>query len=614
GNPNVTSQTTIQVAKELQNTILGCYYREIRLLKKYLTFAKVEPTLTELESLLYQKIFNQKQDISISQNQILDYLLQIFEIVKNNYFSLHIDKLEMLIFKVKIFGTHFACIDIRQDSRIHTAALLQLNQHLIQLGSHNPLPGNYLGLSEKEKLICLAKLNPTPLNDFSNFESELNESLEVMANILEIQKMIGEQGCQRYIISNCKTLSQILELYYLLCFAGHDLNLSTLDIIPLFESINDLIEAEHIVDALFSNPMYKKHLNYRNEEQTIMLGFSDGTKDGGYMQANYSIYQAKMNISKVARKYHLKIIFFDGRGGPPSRGGGNTHKFYSAQDRSIMANQIQITIQGQTITSNFGNKEAAKYNIEQLVTAGLKNLITQPADQSLSLQEKKLMHEMGVYSYEHYKKLKKHPLFLPYLQNVGPLTYYGNTNIGSRPTKRNKDQKLSLDILRAIPFVGSWSQIKQNVPGFYGMGYALQTLKKQGHWEKIQSFYHKNLYFNTLINNSMMSMLKSNFELTAYLEKDKDYGKIWKLLKHEFELTKKLYLELTGLNSLLGNEVVMQQSIKIREKVVLPLLIIQQYGLFNLRNNSPEHPLNKKLQNLITRTMFGIINAARNSA
>ena len=372
GNPNVTSLTTLKVAKDLHKSIITCYYRDIRQLKRYLTFSKIDHLLAVLEDLLFKNIFIPEQTKPVTAQDILNQLLTIRQIIIKDCFKLHLEKLDSLIFKVKIFGTHFATLDIRQDSRINRNILLKINAALVSNNAPPILPKDYEKLSEIEKIKILQLIiYPQKLENIV-FDDEVKDALLTMQYILKIQAMCGGMSCNRFIISNCQSLSNVLELFYLLQLAGHDELVSQVDIVPLFETISDLENADEIMHHLFLNKTYKSHLLTRHKQQTIMLGFSDGTKDGGYMQANYSIYKAKVQLSAIARKHKIKIVFFDGRGGPPSRGGGKTHKFYASLDNSILTEQIQVTIQGQTITSNFGTKKSAQYNLEQLLTAGLK--------------------------------------------------------------------------------------------------------------------------------------------------------------------------------------------------------------------------------------------------
>src|SRR6185295_16870695 len=203
----------------------------------------------------------------------------------------------------------------------------------------------------------------------------------------------------------------------------------------------------------------------------------------------WSIFRAKESLTTVSREQGISAIFFDGRGGPPARGGGNTHDFYASLGDSIENNEVQVTIQGQTISSNFGKVASCQYNLEQLLSAGLEGKVFgYPAGQ-LSQDDKSLLDQLADAGHRAYLDLKLDPKFVPYLEKVTPLPFFGDTNIGSRPVKRSAGAGLKFEDLRAIPFVGSWAQMKQNIPGFYGVGSALKELKEKGKWEELQTLY-----------------------------------------------------------------------------------------------------------------------------
>ena len=613
GNPFVNGETTLNVAKALRSSIIVCYYRDIRKLKRKLTFSGVDVLVNELEASLYENVFRPDEAKPITANEIIDCLTKIKNIIIEGNYSLYLSRLESLIHKVKLFGTHFASLDIRQDSRIHHAVLIDVHQTLLQQNGKGILPKNYNELTSDDQIGILAKLEGQ-LNPADFKETMTKDTLESIYAITTVQKMNGIPGCHRYIISNCQSAMNVMELYALCRLCGWDPHLSNLDIVPLFETIEDLTNAEGIMSFLYNDPLYKIHLQNRQAQQPIMLGFSDGTKDGGYLQANWSIYKAKETLTKISRANNIVVKFFDGRGGPPSRGGGKTHQFYASMGNQIENEEIQLTVQGQTITSNFGTIQSAQFNIEQLMSAGISNEIFANAKLQLSEINRELLEELGHISYVSYQQLKQNPLFLPYLQKFSPLHYYGKSNIASRPTKRGSKNELSFSDLRAIPFVGSWSQLKQNVPGYYGVGTALQVLKEKGLWNDVTSLFNTSAFFRTLVDNSMMSMVKSNFAITKYVENDDKFNTFRQIIKDEFILTTQLYLELNKCNSLMEKDTLAKHSILLRDRIVLPLLTIQQYALCKVQESNIDPNLKEAYEKLVTRTMFGVINAARNSA
>ena len=227
------------------------------------------------------------------------------------------------------------------------------------------------------------------------------------------------------------------------------------------------------------------------------------------------------------------------------------------------------------------------------------------------------MNRLGELSYQAYKDFKSHPQFLPYLEQMSTLKYYAKTNIGSRPSKRGKDAQLVFSDLRAIPFVGSWSQLKQNVPGFYGVGFALSTFLNNNEFDKVHSLYKNSAFFRTLLENSMMSLTKSFFPLTAYMKDDPVFGSFWTLIHDESERTKAMLLKVTGYTELMEDSKAMRASIAIREKIVLPLLTIQQFALREIQQLKQEGGNAERLEvleKMVTRSLFGNINASRNSA
>ena len=612
GNPFVTTQITLDVAEKLRQTVLKNYHKDIKRLKRRLTFSGVQEILSSLEVKIYKHVVRSYKTIDISQELVLEELEKAKKIVVEQHQSLFIDELNDVINKVRIFGFHFASLDIRQDSRIHHDAFANMVKNLIDIGDPT-FPKNYSTLSEKDQIKILSQVKGSV--DLDILTDEL--SVKTMGSIFAlktIQERNGERGANRYIISNNQSALNIMQTFAMLNLSGFKDNVSV-DIIPLFETVEDLKNAEKVMRTVYKNKNYRTHLKQRNNKQTIMLGFSDGTKDGGYLMANWGIFKAKEALTKVSREYDIEAIFFDGRGGPPARGGGKTHQFYASLGPSIEHKQIQLTVQGQTISSNFGTLNSSQFNLEQLLSSGIKNEVF--TKNQLNSKHRVLIEDLAKTSYNKYKDFKNHPKFLPYLEEMSTLKYYSKTNIGSRPSKRSSSSKLDFSALRAIPFVGSWSQLKQNVPGFYGLGSALKTYEDSGRLDEIITFYNESDFFKTLLENSMMSLTKSFFKLTSYMSNDPVYGDFWKLIYEEYKTTKRLLLQISGQKELMDNYPEGKASIEIREQIVLPLLTIQQYALKQIQELKNQDPLSKEItiyEKMVTRSLFGNINASRNSA
>ncbi len=610
GNPFVTADITLKVADALRSAIIRCYYLDVRRLKRRLTFKGVEEKIGALEKTLYNNLFVPDLNTGITRQEILNTLTEARVALMEQHNGLFLYLLDNLISKVEIFGLYFASLDVRQDSAVH----VKLFENIAEKSSI--LTEGYSNKSEAEKIAALENITAT--TDLAILDNALfKDTLLCTKAIKTIQHLNGEAGCNRYIISQCTSALNVMEVYALFLLNGWQAAEVTVDIVPLFETVDDLQNAATVMQTLYENKTYSKHLVRRGKIQTIMLGFSDGTKDGGYLMANWGIYKAKQQLTSISKQYGIDVVFFDGRGGPPARGGGKTHKFYASMGKDISNKEIQLTIQGQTVSSNFGTIDAAQFNIEQLIHAGITNALFSTKQVTLNEREAALIQSLADDSYRSYIALKEHPYFVEYLSHASPLRFYAETNIGSRPAKRGGSSKLMLKDLRAIPYVGAWSQLKQNVTGYYGVGTALQNLDKTGNWKQVQQLYKESLFFKTLMDNCEMAMKKCYFPLTEYLSHHPKYGEIWNMMYNEYELTVKYVLKLSGNTELMADYPIDQLSIAMRERIVLPLATIQQYALSKVRDMEEQlvvSPTKDTFGKLAMRCSFGIINASRNSA
>lgn len=610
GNPFVTVQATMKVADSLRAGVLRCYYHDVRALRRRLTFKGVTQVLSELEKSIYNNVFFPDSNNNISKDDILSTLHKVQQMLYKDHRGLFAGMVSDLINKVEVFGMFFATLDIRQESTVHTAIYSQVaaKTHL--------LPDDYDKMPEAGKIDAVLAIN-TVLDDTVLEDKVQLDTLKCAAAIREIQQKNGEEGCNRFIISQCNSALNVMEVYGLFLMNGIRHEDITVDIVPLFETIEDLKHAADIMRMLYSNKIYRHHLKRRGNKQTIMVGFSDGTKDGGYLMANWSIYKAKDELTALSRSFDVDVIFFDGRGGPPARGGGKTHKFYASMGQNIANKEIQLTVQGQTVSSNFGIIDSAQFNIEQMMHAGISSSLFTSRLSTMDKAEEDLLNRLSEESFHSYVKLKSHPNFFDYLGHASPLRFYAATNIGSRPAKRGGSSKLTLKDLRAIPYVGSWSQLKQNVTGYYGVGTALKKLEDEGRWQEIKDLYHNSLYFKTLMDNCEMAMKKCFFPLTAFLANHPVYGAVWKKIHREYELSRTMVLKLNGHKELMSDYPVEQMSVQMRERIILPVTSIQQYAITKVRYMEEQvmpSPLKEKYEKLVMRCSFGIINAGRNSA
>lgn len=617
GNPKVTHQTTIEVAQLLKSRILQKYVLDMHQLVKKLTFPGILDRLitvkqkleeTHLSSQLTDFKPEKKAPLYKNSSELIRDLNHIRRLLIKNHNSLFLEVLDKFIIKVNCFNFYFAPMDMRENAAVHRKIFKSILKDLKK---------TYVSLSYKNKVSLLTNLikSKTQYTSYKQHKNkQLINTLRSIAAIKNIQSTNGERSLCRYVISNTSSALDVLELLTMLHLVGKFGNDMPIDIIPLFESIDDLGNAEAIMTNLYECSIYQNHLRYRKNTQVIMLGFSDGTKDGGYVTANWSIYKAKMRLTALSKKYQINVIFFDGRGGPPARGGGNTHEFYRSLGDKIFHQKLQLTVQGQTISINFGNKETAKYNVEQLFTSGLKDLIFPDETNNLTDTQADIIEKLSQESMKKYLALKEDKLFVPYLEEMTPLKFYGDLNIGSRPMTRHKSKHLNFSDLRAIPFVGSWSQLKQNVPGYYGFGFALNQLVEQGKLMQLQQLYHHSLFFKTLVENTMMSLLKSFFSLTSYMKNDKTFGHLWIQLASEAKLTTNLLLMISKQSILLEKDEINRESIKLRDEIVLPLLIIQQYAMVKFKQTIKDSKMKAIYKKIIVKALAANTNASRNSA
>lgn len=624
GNPFVDAATTKNVSAMLRASILRLYAADVEQIVRRLTFDGAKERIAEIAERLNATItagersgtgtvrgglgaattasegsiaYERAEDLQADLVELIDHL----EVKHDGLFR---GLVEELLWKVVVFGFHFATLDLRQDSRVHGRAVAAL----LAADEDDTVPYDEL----------VAALESGPDLSFADAVKRLNDpvlrdTVESIATARSIQASVGTRGVHRYIISNTRSARNVLEVLYLATVAGYAADAVALDIVPLFETVNDLAEAPEIMRRLYTTPFYRSHLARRSDTQQIMLGFSDGTKDGGYVTANWMIYRARERLTAVASEYGVRVVFFEGRGGPPARGGGKTHQFYRGMSPDSGREQIHLTIQGQTISSNFGTPDAARYNLEQLVTAVLENLLLGDEGSAMDDATRDLIERISESSLDAYRALKERPDFVPYLERITPLTFYGEANNASRPTSRGSSKALQLEDLRAIPFVGAWSQMKQNVPGFFGFGSALRRAIDDGFGDHLREMYRNQLFFRTLVENSMQSLSKVNYDVTRYLQRDGEFGDLWRTLADEANRTIDALLELSDSTSLLENDPVTARSIALRESIVRPVVVIQQYALERLRDRDLSDEARNAYRRLVIKSMAAIVNAGRNS-
>ena len=639
GNPFVTAQVTLEVARLLKERVLQRHFATAGRLSRRLTFDGAhELTLgilgrlrvtwlhaTDRSSQGLSRDANSQIKPYTTASELLQELSTLRDLIVSEHQSLFLDEVNNFIAKVHLFGFYFASLDLRQSSDVFFSSLCELVE---VMGAKLELTKAYrdtfqsaksaqqVPLDVLERLLNSGKV--LPAEAITLLSPLVRDTLEVLRLVPDIQQSNGELGLHRVVISHTRGPEDLLVVLILAQFAGLFPQDGRLDIVPLFESIDDLDNAEAILERLLELPAYREVLARRGQRQVVMVGFSDGTKDGGYLAANWSIRQAKKRLTGLGRRQGVKLVFFDGRGGPPARGGGNTHRFYRSRDANIEQFETQLTIQGQTIRSNFGNPEMARFHIEQLFTANLENLLFPNQEEDPPPEFVPLLDEMSSISLHAYREMRDDPAFLAFLDENSPLPLFDHLTIASRPVSRRASQTLDLVNLRAIPFVATWSVLKIQIPGFYGLGAALERLIEAGREPELQRLYRDSRFFRALLDNAAMSLLKSRFDVSAHIEQDERTGPLWRKLRDEAEKVERYILRVSRQPWLLSNDPLVRASIRFREEIVLPLLVIVHAAVARYnehrRNGNLDSMPAIEARRMALKGIAAVINATRNAA
>lgn len=520
-----------------------------------------------------------------SGTEFLADISQIADSLKSaNETKLLASQLKPLLRQVETFGLHTAALDIRQHSNEHQSVVTELLQ---QAG----LSPNYATLPEGDKIALLnqlletaafPELNPAALSPLAR------ETLDLFRLLKSVHtKDPATLGC--YLISMAHQPSDILEVLWLARLVGlyqPETNVSALDIAPLFETIGDLEQASTVLEILFQTPAYQAHLKIRGQSQLIQLGYSDSTKDGGYLTANWALYVAQRTLADLARRYNVQLTFFHGRGGAIGRGGGPTHRVIKGLPPETMTGRIRITEQGEVIFDRFGHPAIARRYLEQVIGAvlqvsAIQSNTTPPAWEAT-------METLSAAAYQAYRQLIfETPGFLDYFHQATPIDVITELTIGSRPARRTTSARI--EDLRAIPWVFAWMQSRHTLPGWYGLGSALTHYM----WERpdglatLQILYQEWAFFKAVLDNAQMALLKADMSIAAryaQLVADRKLGEqIFNRIAAEHTQTQQALLAVSQQKRLLDNEKVLQRAIQLRNPYVDPLSLIQVGLLRRLR-------------------------------
>ena len=491
--------------------------------------------------------------------------------------------LQDLIHLAETFGFYLARLDIRQESTLHTKAVAEI---LNNTGD----AAEYLDLTTKQRMSLLDKLITEGVSsppEIDSLSKETRDILTVFELIAESKKTISPQAIGQYVISMTHQSSDIMEVAFLGSLAGlvgqrEGAWFCQLEISPLFETIDDLKRSEAILQELFSNPCYRQLLAANDHRQEVMLGYSDSAKDGGIMSSAWNLYQTQKRIITLTNRHGLRCRLFHGRGGTVGRGGGPTHQSILAQPANTVNGEIKFTEQGEVLSYKYGNLETTIYELTMGITGlvkasqGLVRHVKQEKEQYAETME-----EIAQLSEQHFRQLTEHtPGFLDYFYEATPVSEIALMNIGSRPSHRTKGNR-SKSSVRAIAWVFGWGQARQNLPGWYGIGTALEQWRKNkpGRLKQLRTMYQDWPFFHALLNNAQMALTKSDMTIAweyAQLCRDKQSRElIFNEIKTEYERTCRQILLIAQIDELLDDSPVLQQSIRRRDSYLDPLNHIQ---------------------------------------
>ena len=519
------------------------------------------------------------------------------------------DQLRVVRRQFDIFGLHTARLDLREDSGRLTMALGEILRAL-------NLDLNFEDKDDHARTSTLVRLlsQPSPkLAVHPGVTEETAETLALFQLIARVQSVYGRELLGPFIISMTRGPADVLTVLLLARWAGCD---EGLHIVPLFETVDDLVAAPRVLTDLFSLDVYRVHLARCAAEQMVMIGYSDSNKDGGYLAANWALYEAQENIAQACRKHRIKLTLFHGRGGTVARGGGPANRAIRAQPPGTIDGRFRVTEQGESIAARYANPDLAHRHLEQIVHAVLLASAPRDEDRALDSQWREAMSRMSVAARAAYRELVyKTPGFMAYWRAATPIDEISRLRIGSRPTSRRGGQ-LQVDKIRAIPWVFSWMQSRFNIPGWYGLGAALSDddLSRR----LCQDMYQGWPFFQALLDNAEMSLLKADLGIAAlYSELTPDRalaGDIFTRIHDEYKRSVDAILAVTGHSALMDADPVIQQSVHLRNPYVDPLNYIQIEMLRRLRTlpdrDSPEAAV---LHEVVVLTINGIAAGLRNT-
>ncbi|MCK9202168.1 MAG: phosphoenolpyruvate carboxylase [Gallionella sp.] len=514
----------------------------------------------------------------------------------------------------EVFGFYLAPLDMRQHSAI-------IEQTVAELYSHSSGRANYADLDEADKRAALLETlqaGKLLLTDIGRYSAVPQSELRIMQAAAEVHKRFGQGALPNHIISKTDAVSDMLELALMLQQVGllEGADKLHVNIIPLFETIEDLRGGATIMDELFSISWYRKLLKSRNDTQEVMLGYSDSNKDGGYLTANWELYKAELELVQVFEKHGIELRLFHGRGGTVGRGGGPSYDAILAQPPGSVNGQIRITEQGEVIASKYSNPEIGRRNLETLIAATMEaTLLHHHGADSTMPEFHRIMEALSLDAFAAYRKLVyETPGFTEYFFTATPIREIAELNIGSRPSSRKASDKI--EDLRAIPWVFSWGLNRVMLPGWLGFGSAVQQfIAREGDagLAQLQAMYQNWPFFRGLMSNMDMVLSKTDMGIAsryAQLVEDVELReRIFGAIEREWETTVEMLFKVTGNSTLLQDNPAFARSLLTRSPYIDPLNHLQ-VALLERHRAGDNDELVKRAIHL---TINGIATGLRNS-
>ena len=616
------------------------YYIQSRLVQTLIAFNAPHPSLAEEaeERALYGDINNGSNNASVlakflqtriravgselhaseipgypSAQDFKDDLLLIKEsLLENGDAALISGDFDDLLQAVDIFGFYLASIDLRQDSSVQEACVAEL------LKSAN-ICEDYSALPESEKCQLLSRQlleDPRTLSSANLEKSELlQKELAIYQTARQLKDKLGEEVIKQHIISHTESVSDMFEMAIMLKEAGLvDKDGARVQIVPLFETIEDLDNARGIMEKYLSYELVQNWIAANHYYQEIMLGYSDSNKDGGYLSSGWTLYKAQNELTQIGEKYGIKITFFHGRGGTVGRGGGPSYEAITSQPFGSIKDRIRLTEQGEIIENKYGNKDVAYYNLEMLISASIDRMVTRMITSPDEIDGfRATMDGIVADSNRIYRNLVfENPHFYDYFFEASPIKEVSSLNIGSRPAARKTITEISG--LRAIPWVFSWSQNRVMLPGWYGVGSAFKHFIDQApeNLAKLQHMYEKWPFFHSLLSNVDMVLSKSNMNIAfqyAQLAEKQEVRDVFNIILDEWQLTKNVILAIEKHDELLEENSSLRASLDYR----LPYFNVLNYLQIELIKRLRNKELDEDYEKLIHTTINGIATGLRNS-